>query len=767
MIQSILNKYFLILIFLLLTACTGTKHLSGGEKLYTGAGINAESTERISRRVIKNISKTTLRPAPNKSYLGFRPKLWRYMAAGEDPKTRFGKWLKKTGEAPVLISSVKPEIIAANIDARLFNIGIFNGYSEYKTIEKKHTAKIIYTSHIHRPYTIKELSYRVTDDSINHIILAQKKKSLIIAGEDYDLDILKKERIRLDELLKNIGYFYFNPDYFLFKADTSAEERTISLSLTLKDSIPKNALIVYRIKNVFIDQDFSINEDLTADNRDTIIYRNNVFMGSVSEMKIRPRVILRSVFLKRNEIYSRHNHNITLNRLMSMGNFKFAQVKFSDSDTTITGLLDVTILLTTIPDRTVRAEIDIVSKSNNYTGPRMNLSILNRNTFKGAEQLTLNLAGSFEAQFLGNSKNLYSYNWNPQGELVFPRFLGPFKINKMTSNYIPKTRLLMSYNFMKRVNYFEMRTFQIIYGFKWRMNVKTEHELNPVNVSFTSIGNQSVTFTDLLASNPFLKKSYEDQFTAGMNYSFIYNEQLLTGKKVQYFIHATTETAGNLFSLVKSLGGHKTSSDNPSKVLGSIYSQYAKFSLDARVFVNFQDKNKIVFRFFAGIAKPYGNSYVLPYTKQFFSGGPNSIRAFQINSVGPGTYFQNVDYRGILQLGGDIKLEINSEYRFNIYRFIKGALFLDAGNVWLQKSNPSDNGSRFSISGFINEVAVGAGVGARIDVSFFILRFDLAMPLRKPWLEENHRWVTNQINFANSAWRRDNLVFNVAIGYPF
>jgi outer membrane protein assembly factor BamA len=172
-------------------------------------------------------------------------------------------------------------------------------------------------------------------------------------------------------------------------------------------------------------------------------------------------------------------------------------------------------------------------------------------------------------------------------------------------------------------------------------------------------------------------------------------------------------------------------------------------------------------RFFAGVAKPFGNSSVLPYTKQFFSGGPNSIRAFQINSVGPGTYLQNVDYRGILQLGGDIKLEINGEYRFNIYRFIKGALFIDAGNVWLQKSNPSDVGSRFLISRFMNEVAVGAGFGARIDVSFFILRFDLAMPLRKPWLEENQRWVTNQINFANSSWRRDNLVLNVAIGYPF
>jgi outer membrane protein assembly factor BamA len=271
----------------------------------------------------------------------------------------------------------------------------------------------------------------------------------------------------------------------------------------------------------------------------------------------------------------------------------------------------------------------------------------------------------------------------------------------------------------------------------------------------------------LLASNPFLKKSYEEQFIAGGNYSFTYNEQVVPVKKMQYFLLATAETAGNVFSLAKLIGGEKPSSENPSKVVGSIYSQYAKLSIDARGYFNFNDKNKMAMRLFAGVAKPFGNSSILPYTKQFFSGGPNSLRAFQINSVGPGTNYQNSDNRGFLQLGGDIKLEVNGEYRFNIYRFFKGALFVDAGNVWLQKSNPANTGSPFLFSTFMNEIAVGTGVGLRIDVSFFILRFDLAMPLRKPWLEENHRWVTNQINFANSSWRSENLILNIAIGYPF
>jgi hemolysin activation/secretion protein len=312
-----------------------------------------------------------------------------------------------------------------------------------------------------------------------------------------------------------------------------------------------------------------------------------------------------------------------------------------------------------------------------------------------------------------------------------------------------------------------MNTFQFIYGFKWKDDIRNENELNAINISYTSLANESTTFTDLLASNSFLKKSYEEQFIAGGSYSYTYNEQVMTGKKFQYYFHLTAETAGNAFSLAKLIAGEKPNAENPSKIIGSIYSQYAKLSFDGRAFYNFRDKNIMAMRVFIGAGKPYGNSSVMPYSKQFFSGGPNSIRAFQINSLGPGIYNQNDANLGFLQLGGDIKLQMNAEYRFNIYRFFKAALFVDAGNVWLQKSNPANIGSPFSFSGFMNELAVGAGLGLRMDVSFFILRFDLAIPLRKPWLPENERWVTNEINFLSPTWRTQNLMLNIAIGYPF
>jgi len=770
MTLSIKNISILFINCLFLAACNVTKHLPPDEKLYTGAVIKLESVDKIhkrKKRSIKSIAENTVRPEPNKKILGIRLKLRMYNQAGENPKGKFKKWLKKTGEAPVLMSSVKPAVSSAIIDARFFNIGIFRSYTEYKIVEKGRMAKVIYTGHIHLPYVVKEVTYAISDTSVNNIIMSEKEKSLIKPGHDYSLEILKIERIRIDALLKDNGYFYFNPEHLLFKADTSKINHDVTLRLSLKDSIAAEALNVYRINNVFVDQDYSLNEEEADDPKDTLVYQGIYFLGKDLEMKIRPKVIARSVYLKKNEIYSRKNHNTTLNRLMTMGNFKFVRMNFAKSDTLATGFLDVTILMTPMPVHTFRAELELVSKSNNYTGPRLNTSYINRNTFRGAELLNLSLAASMEAQFSGATKNLYSFSLNPQVELYFPRFFVPFKINRTSSLYIPKTRFSLSYMFSKRVTYFDMSSFQFKYGYKWKSDIRQDHELNPVNISFTKLSNESAEFNQLLTDNPFLKKSYEEQFIAGGTYIYTFNEQVLSLKKMQYFFQLTSEAAGNVFSLAKVISGKKISSENPSSIAGSAYSQYVRLSVEGRVFYNFLDKNRLVLRAYAGVAKPYGNSSVLPYTRQFFSGGPSSIRAFTINSLGPGTYYQKKDSIGFLQLGGDIKLEVNAEYRFGIYRFFKGAVFVDAGNVWLFKSNPSKLGEPFSFSGFANEIAVGAGVGLRVDVSFFVLRFDLATPLRKPWLEQNNKWVINQIDIGNPSWRNENLILNVAIGYPF
>ncbi|MBS4060436.1 MAG: BamA/TamA family outer membrane protein, partial [Bacteroidetes bacterium] len=650
--NQVLTKYVLIILCLLMASCSGTKHLPKGEKLYTGANVTIESDEKIDKKKVRFAKKSAegaLYPKPNSSFLGMRFKLWRYMAAGDTAKSKLNKWMKRTGEAPVFIGDVKPMVTSSVIDANLYNIGIFKSFTEHRIVEKKRTAKIIYTSHIHKPFIVKKLDYALSDSGLSRIVISEKEESLIKPGEDYSLEKLKNERNRIDFLLKNSGYFYFDPDFLLFKADTSETDKSVAFTLTLKDSVPQQALIAYRINNVYIDQAYSLNKRAATRVKDTMQDGNIMFLGKERQAFIRPSVISRSVFLRKNEVYSRKNHNTTLNRLMSMGNFKFVSVKFTESDTAAPGYLDVTILMTAIPKYAFKAGLDIVSKSNNYTGPRMNVNVLNRNAFKGAELLNFSLAGSWETQLSGKNKNLQSYSLNPKIELIFPRFILPFYLKRTSSVYLPKTRLSLSYDYLKRGNYFDMNSLQFIYGFKWKEDIRKDHELNPINVSFTAVGNESEAFNDLLDSNPFLKKSYEDQFIAGANYIFTYNEQILSEKTIQTYFQLTSEIAGNAFSLANIIGGKKISSENPSLIAGSSYSQFARMSLDGRAYYNFPNKNKIALRAYTGLAVPYGNSSTLPYIKQFFSGGPSSIRAFSINTVGPGIYNQNTDSLGFLR----------------------------------------------------------------------------------------------------------------------
>jgi len=742
-----MKQLLFLLSLIMLTACSGLKTVPEGDKLYTGAVIHVVSTNHISNeKYLKSRAKSVVRPLPNQSILGLRPKL---------ALPNF-KWLRKFKEAPVLMSSVRPEATMLIMDAMFFNNGIFNCFTEYKIVEKKHTAKVLYICHLHKPFTIKDLSFSISDDSIASIIRSENKHALVKTGDTYHLDMLKLERIRLDAVLKDRGYFYFSPDYLLYKADSTNGDGSVSLKLTLKDSIPKNALLPFRIRKVVIDQDYTLNADTMQKAKDTINVEDAVFLGLQADQQIRPRVLLKSIFLKKGSVYSRKNHDRTLNGLMSLGNYKFVRVKFEDFERIDSGELNVTILMTPFPKYTFSAEIDMVSKSNGYMGPRLQLSLLSRNMFRFAELIKFNLTGSYEAQ-LGQA-NMFSYAYAPQLELNVPGLLLPFKIPGFENANAFKTHFSLSYNYLKRVNYFDMRTFQLIEGYQWKPAMFQTLELNPIQVSYTSMANQSDTFLALLAANPFLKKSYEEQFIAGGTFSFTFDDQPGSQKKLQHYVRLTAETAGNLFSL---LNGDATT------ILGSTYAQFSKLSIDGRVYYTFPNKNKMVVRLFAGAGVPYGNSSVLPYSKQFFSGGPNSVRAFSINSLGPGTYHQLAGTEGFLQLGGDIKLEANAEYRFTIYNFLKGAFFVDAGNCWLIQSNDALAIKPFPLSNFMDELAVGGGFGLRMDVSFFILRFDLAIPFRKPWLAEGQRWVLNAMEPQLSSWRKENLVLNIAIGYPF
>jgi len=334
----------------------------------------------------------------------------------------------------------------------------------------------------------------------------------------------------------------------------------------------------------------------------------------------------------------------------------------------------------------------------------------------------------------------------------------PFNL-KIKGDFVPKTKYIFDYSYLSRVGYFDLNSLKFNYGYKWKKKLTNDHDLSVLSINYFNISNPSPNFYALINTNVLLKSRFEEQFIFGSAYSFSYNEQLTKPQKRNpLYFNGNIELTGNSLSLFSK--GNITA-ENPSKVFGIIYAQYARLDIDVRKYFKFTENTMIASRFIAGWGLPYGNSLTMPYIKQFFSGGAYSLRGFQAFSLGPGSYRPADSSKNsfFLQQGGEIKLEANIEYRFPIMGMLKGVLFADAGNVWLNKSNSETPGGEFNSKYFLKELAINAGTGIRLDLNFFVLRLDVGIPLKKPWLPESDRWV--------NKFDASSIVYNIAFGYPF
>jgi outer membrane protein insertion porin family len=753
---------------LILASCSNIKYLPAGEQLYTGASVRIDPKETVRKKHIKSELEDIIRPKPNSSILGLRPKLWFYNIAGENSKKGIRKWLRtKIGEPPVLLSQVDPYLIENLMKSRLDNMGYFKSKTKHEVQQKKRKAEIEYLATVANPYKLNEINYPQGDDSLSIAIRATQNKSLIYTGVQYDLNLLIDERARIDNELKNQGYYYFNPDFLVYKIDTSAGNRQIDVLLGVKPETPEKALNIYRLNKIYVIPQYSLTRKSRRLERDTTYAHDYYFIERMSNY--RHKALARYIKIKEGEVYSKKDHDLTISRLMGMGVFKFVSVKFNDTSTNNTSLLDARINLTQLLPRSLKVDISIGAKSNNYTGPSVTLSYKNRNLWRGAEFLQLSLNGAYEVQLSGRNKGFNSWELGGGIQLVTPTFLVPFNIRHESSLNIPKTKFDLEFRTLHRVQYFDMDGINFTFGYIWRENERKQYEINPIAINFSKLRNTTPEFDAILLNNQYLRRSFEEQFTLGSTASYTYNTLTGITQRDQYYLNLMLDLSGNSAYLANRIEtGENSTDERPYKIFGSRFSQYVKLSTDFRYYNNFDKNNKLASRIIIGSGIPYGNSLVMPYSKQFFSGGSNSIRAFLPRSLGPGSYHIDDELEsGFFDQSGDIKLEMNLEFRFGLISVLKGALFTDAGNVWLMRSNESLPGGEFKGNRFMKELAVGTGFGLRVDLSFFLIRLDLGVPLRKPWLSENERWVFDEISFGSRDWRRENLVYNIAIGYPF
>lgn len=749
---------------LCISACSTTKTVPENDRLYTGTKVKWEGRKPRDYGNLSAEMSSRTRPKPNRKFAGMPIRLWLYNL-GKEPKGKGLNYLlrRKWGEPPVLLSSAKPDYTATVLEQYLVDNGFFQAavVSEIKHKGKK-KASITYTATPNRRYRIKSVTYETDSSDLGKAIAAAKNGSSLKLRRPFRLDSVVAERNRVHEILKEQGYYYFTADHLLVEVD-STNNGMVDLYLKMKEETPLAARKQYRMKNITLYPNYSLDNDSLSRRGTPVQYHHIRIVDSTN--KFRPSVLERSVFLKPDSLYKLSSHNVTLRRLTDLGTFKFVKGQFrpvrGDSSK-----LNASFFLTPYPRRSLSAELRGTSKSNNFVGSEVRITSRNRNWLHAANLLEITLSGGMEWQVGGtqtaNNTTLRggnSYNFKAEAAVTIPRFWQPLFNFNVKTPYVPRTRISLGYELFSRSQLYNLNAYSFQFQYIWRQTQYLEHKWSPIAVTYVLPTSTTPGYDSILRNDPSQRAAIEKQFILGGNYNVTYNNQS-DNREHSFYLNGDLDYSGNVAGLVI------PKKDSGRTLLGAPFAQYVRLTGDIRHYWKLTRRFTWVNRLYAGFGIPYGNSTTLPFVKQYFIGGSSSLRGFRARTLGPGRY-KDTTSQFLANEAGDIRLEYNSEMRVRLTGIFNAAVFLDAGNIWLKQDVPSKPGSKFKASTFGNQLAVDAGVGLRIDASIIVVRLDLAFPLRKPWLPSDERWVVKDINFGDPDWRKENLILNIAIGYPF
>lgn len=759
----------------LLAACSTTKNLPEGETLYVGVKdmevINEDKTP-AGVQALEEVEAALSYP-PNNAVLGSNSLrfpvpfgLWIYNGfAKYQEKRGLGRWIfNKLAANPVYLSTVNPDTrvkVAANL---LRDYGFFNGAVSYSVDSMKNPrkAKLSYKIDMANPYYLDSIMYLNYPSRADSLIRATYKQRVLRKGDNFSVLQLEAERQRLSTLFRNNGYYYFRPEFITFRADTLRKPGYVSLQVVPRKGVPVEARRPYYIGKTSVYLTGHRGEQPT----DSLAFGDMIIHYHGKKPGIREAVLRKRFLFKEGELYSQIRQTYTQEALSRLGVFKYAEFRYFPKDTLPScDTLDVKVNAMFDLPYDGELELNVTTKSTDQTGPGAAFSLSRRNFMRTAAKLSFQLKGSYEWQTAssgvsGSKSKMNSYELGMSFSLDYPRIVLPWIRNRVDRFRFPShTSFKLYANQLNRARFFKMLSFGGTVSYDFRPSRTWKHTVTPFRLTFNTLQHTTSEFDSIMDVNRSLALSLGNQFIPAMSYTFTYDNALLK-KRHNLWWETSFTSAGNVTSAVYAMFGDGFKKKD-KKLLKSPFAQFLKMTSEVRCLFKVGEKQHIAARLMGGVLYAYGNQTVAPYSEQFYIGGANSIRAFTVRSIGPGTFRPNPDNRyGYIDETGDIKMEANVEYRFPILGDLYGAAFLDAGNVWLLRGDEARPGGKFALKDLGKSIALGTGFGLRYDLTFLVIRLDMGVALHAPY-------DTGKSGYYNIPKFKDGLGLHFAIGYPF
>lgn len=764
-ITNSFSLYIILIISGVFASCSSTKNIPEDDQLFVGlTKIEYKNYEKNDHFVaVQEEVEAALATAPNGALFGssyyrspFPYGLWIWNAFSKS-RSVFSKWMTKSfGKPPVLMSWVNPELRANVTRELLRSNGYFDSSVEYNVITQKNPkkAKIGYTVNLGRLYRIDSLGYVNFPQRADSLIRATIGETLIHPGDPFKVSTLDAERTRLSNVFRNNGYYYYQPGYASYLADTISVPDTVQLRLQYADSVPANVRRKWYIGKVNLE----LRKDYMEELSDSLEHRYFTVRFNGRKPPLRTRVILRDLKLRPRKLYSYDDYLQSANKITGTGLFSYVDFKFTPRDTTLRcDTLDLTLSCVFDKPYDFYVEANMVGKTSGKLGPGAVIGISRRNAFRGGEKLDININGSYEWQTGhnadGSSSEMNSYEYGANVSLEIPRLLLPFWSRVRWYN-TPSTILKASSSVINRSGYFKRHIVSGELTYNFQRTATSVHQFSPLILQYEYMTRMTSAFSDILEENPYLLVTMADQFVPKMRYTYTYSSP--TNYRSPIYWQVVVSEASNLLSLGYMMAGNKWN-EKSKQLFKNPYAQFFKIETDFRKTWAVGDHSQLVGHVSAGFIWSYGNSVSAPYSEQFYVGGANSIRAFNVRSIGPGAYHTDSEHASYMDQTGDIKLQANLEYRFRLFGNLYGATFLDAGNVWALRDDGYRTNSVFKVKNLLKETALGTGVGLRYDLEFFVLRLDWGVGLHVPY----------KSGFYNISSFGDGQSLHFAIGYPF